>query len=104
MVFILNHAPREIALHAMKTVRVVTAIFHLFVTSCASMFFPSNSWLYAGAPMAWDRTRLSARGFLDVSPKRDGFTCLRTRLSFALKSSSQEKISNLSIGTDINES
>ena len=38
--------------------------------------------------MAWVRTRLSAWGLLDASPQRGGFTCLTTRLSSALKSSS----------------
>ena len=31
--------------------------------------------------MAWVRTRISARGFLDASAQRGGFTCL-TRLGF----------------------
>ena len=41
-------------------------------------------------PMAWALTRLNARGFLDATPQRGGFTCLRTRLCLALKSSSRE--------------
>ena len=48
-------------------------------------------WLksWASAPRAWVRTLLSARGFLDASPQRGGFTCIRTRLSSALKFSSR---------------
>ena len=44
----------------------------------------------ASASMAWVRTRLRARSFLDASSQRVGFTCLRTRLSSALKFSSRE--------------
>ena len=40
--------------------------------------------------MAWVPTRLSARGFLDASLQRGGFTCFRTRLSSALKSGGRE--------------
>ena len=48
----------------------------------------SGQELGANAPMAWVRTRLSAWGLLDAPSQRGGFTCLTTRLSSALKSSS----------------
>ena len=45
---------------------------------------------WASALMAWVRTQLNAQGFLDASLQQGSFTCLMTRLSSALKSSSRE--------------
>ena len=60
---------------------------------------------WASAPVAWVWPQLSARGFPDASTRQGGFTCLRTRLSPALKSSRAEiTASTLRTNTDGNES